>query len=46
MQYGSFASFDGCQLSILDLEDALLELVDSVEVAYFLEASGVYQRAI
>ncbi|MEM4284707.1 MAG: hypothetical protein QXS98_04830 [Candidatus Nitrosocaldus sp.] len=34
-----FASCDGCQLSILDLEDELLELADSVEIAYFLEAS-------
>ncbi|MDW8000821.1 MAG: hypothetical protein RMI32_07430 [Candidatus Nitrosocaldus sp.] len=34
-----FASCDGCQLSLLDLEDELLELADAVEVAYFLEAS-------
>ncbi len=34
-----FASCDGCQLSLLDLEDELLELADRVEVAYFLEAS-------
>jgi sulfhydrogenase subunit delta len=34
-----FASCDGCQLSLLDLEDELLALADEIEVAYFLEAS-------
>jgi len=34
-----FASCDGCQLSLLDLEDELLGLADRLEVAYFLEAS-------
>ncbi len=34
-----FASCDGCQLSLLDLETELLEIVDAVEIAYFLEAS-------
>jgi coenzyme F420-reducing hydrogenase gamma subunit len=33
-----FSSCDGCQLSILNLEDELLDLVGAVEVAYFLEA--------
>lgn len=33
-----FSSCDGCQLSLLNLEDHLLELVEAVEVAYFLEA--------
>jgi coenzyme F420-reducing hydrogenase gamma subunit len=33
-----FASCDGCQLSLLDLEDELLTLVDRVRIAYFLEA--------
>jgi sulfhydrogenase subunit delta len=33
-----FASCDGCQLSLLDCEDELLELVGEVEIAYFLEA--------
>ncbi len=33
-----FSSCDGCQLSILNLEDELLELVETVEIAYFLEA--------
>jgi coenzyme F420-reducing hydrogenase gamma subunit len=34
-----FASCDGCQLSILDLEDELLTLADSIDIVYFLEAS-------
>lgn len=33
-----FSSCDGCQLSLLNLEDDLLDLVGTVEVAYFLEA--------
>ena len=33
-----FSSCDGCQLSILNLEDELLDLVEVVEIAYFLEA--------
>ena len=33
-----FSSCDGCQLSILDLENELLTLVDAVNVSYFLEA--------
>jgi coenzyme F420-reducing hydrogenase gamma subunit len=35
-----FASCDGCQLSLLDLEDELLAIADRLEIAYFLEASG------
>jgi sulfhydrogenase subunit delta len=34
-----FASCDGCQLSLLDLEDELLMLADRIEIAHFLEAS-------
>ncbi|MEM2910624.1 MAG: oxidoreductase [Nitrososphaerota archaeon] len=34
-----FSSCDGCQLSILDLEDELLEIGRRVNIAYFLEAS-------
>lgn len=34
-----FASCDGCQLSILDLEDELLSLAGEVEIAFFLEAT-------
>lgn len=34
-----FASCDGCQLSLLDCEDELLALSDTVQIAHFLEAS-------
>lgn len=33
-----FSSCDGCQLSILNLEDELLELAGLIDIAYFLEA--------
>jgi len=36
-----FASCDGCQLSLLDLEETLLALVDAVEVATFREATSI-----
>jgi coenzyme F420-reducing hydrogenase gamma subunit len=36
-----FASCDGCQLSLLDCEDELLELAGEVEFAHFAEASTV-----
>ena len=35
-----FASCDGCQLSILNLEDELLLLGQAVDIAYFPEASS------
>jgi len=35
-----FASCDGCQLSVLDLEDELLSLAEQIEIAYFLEATS------
>ncbi len=35
-----FASCDGCQLSVLDLEDDLLTLTEHLEIAYFVEASS------
>jgi len=35
-----FASCDGCQLNVLNLEDELLTLAGEVEIAYFLEASS------
>lgn len=35
-----FASCDGCQLSLLNLEDALLRLAERVEIAHFLELSS------
>jgi sulfhydrogenase subunit delta len=34
-----FASCDGCQLTLLDCEDELLEIAGAVEIASFLEAS-------
>jgi len=34
-----FASCDGCQLSLLDCEDELLDIAGAVDIAYFLEAS-------
>ncbi len=34
-----FASCDGCQLSLLNCEDELLNLLGEVEIGYFLEAS-------
>jgi len=34
------ASCDGCQLTVLDLEDELLALAGRVRIAYFLEASS------
>jgi coenzyme F420-reducing hydrogenase gamma subunit len=35
-----FASCDGCQLSLLDCEDELLALAETVEIAHFLEATS------
>jgi sulfhydrogenase subunit delta len=35
-----FSSCDGCQLSLLDCEDELLEVTEAVEIAYFLEATS------
>lgn len=35
-----FTSCDGCQLSLLDLEDELLTLADAVEIAHFNEATS------
>jgi sulfhydrogenase subunit delta len=35
-----FSSCDGCQLSVLDLEDELLALSARVRIAYFLEADS------
>jgi coenzyme F420-reducing hydrogenase gamma subunit len=35
-----FASCDGCQLSLLDCEDELLQIADQLEISYFLEASS------
>ncbi|HEX8977012.1 MAG TPA: hypothetical protein VF781_10905 [Solirubrobacteraceae bacterium] len=35
-----FASCDGCQLSLLDLEDELLEVAEQLRIAHFTEASS------
>ena len=34
-----FASCDGCQLSLLDCEDELLDIAEEIEIANFPEAS-------
>jgi coenzyme F420-reducing hydrogenase gamma subunit len=39
-----FASCDGCQLSLLDLEDELLAIAGEVTIAYFVEASRAMVR--
>jgi coenzyme F420-reducing hydrogenase gamma subunit len=46
-----FASCDGCQLSLLDAEDELLDVAGAIHIANFLEASrevvpGPYQVAL
>ncbi|MFZ5879477.1 MAG: oxidoreductase [Chloroflexota bacterium] len=46
-----FSSCDGCQLSILNMEDELLDLAGAIDIAYFLEATraerpGPYDIAI
>lgn len=38
-----FASCDGCQLSLLSVEDQLLGLAQRIEIAYFLEATSSIQ---
>lgn len=37
-----FASCDGCQLSLLDLEDELLAVADAVHIAHFPEATTAH----
>ena len=39
-----FSSCDGCQLSLLDCEDELLDVAEAVEIAYFLEATRAVVR--
>ncbi|MFC3119748.1 hypothetical protein ACFOHS_21515 [Jhaorihella thermophila] len=34
-----FASCDGCQLSLLDCEDELLDIAAAIDIAYFPEAA-------
>ena len=40
-----FASCDGCQLSLLDCEDELLQVAGAVDIAYFPEATRGSIRA-
>ncbi len=35
-----FTSCDGCQLSLLDCEDELLQVAERIEIAHFIEASS------
>ncbi len=35
-----FASCDGCQLTLLDCEEQLLDIAGAVDIAYFVEASS------
>ncbi len=35
-----FASCDGCQLTVLNLEDELLALADAIDIRFFLEAGA------
>lgn len=39
-----FASCDGCQLSLLDLEDELLDIADALDIAYFKEATSIEKK--
>ena len=39
-----FSSCDGCQLSLLDCEEELLDVANAVEIAYFLEASSATSK--
>ncbi len=39
-----FTSCDGCQLTLLDLEEHLLAIAEQVEIAYFLEATRAVVR--
>lgn len=39
-----FSSCDGCQLSLLDCEDELLTLANTLDIAYFLEASRAQRK--
>src|SRR6202142_4518613 len=38
-----FSSCDGCQLSLLNMEDELLDLANAVEIAFFLAATRAPQ---
>lgn len=38
-----FSSCDGCQLSLLDCEDEILKVADSIQISQFLEATRHYE---
>lgn len=38
-----FASCDGCQLTLLDCEDELLDLAGAIRISYFLEATSAVE---
>lgn len=40
MAVWKFSSCDGCQLTLLDCEDELIDLAGTVEIGYFLEATS------
>jgi sulfhydrogenase subunit delta len=39
-----FSSCDGCQLSLLNMEDELLDLANAIDIAFFLEATRLERR--
>ncbi len=39
-----FSSCDGCQLTLLDCEDELLQITERVDIAYFLEATRAHSE--
>lgn len=39
-----FASCDGCQLSLLDLEDQLLDIAGAIDIAHFPEATSAHSE--
>jgi len=39
-----FASCDGCQLSLLDAEDELLQVAGAVDIVYFPEATSIMSK--
>lgn len=46
-----FASCDGCQLTILNMEEELLDIIETVDISYFMEAmdrplKGIFEISI
>lgn len=39
-----FSSCDGCQLSLLDCEDELLDIAGRIDIAHFLEATSAVEK--